>query len=162
MNKTLITFFTFLFCMTSSFGWSLELKDLVILDGLYYKKFTEVPFTGKVKGQIQGSFRKGKKDGSWIEYHSNGRIDFKGEYKNGKKDGSWILYYKNGQLHYKGSFKNGKREGSGDKYWDNGQLMYKGYYKNGKSDGSWVSYKQDGTVWKEFTGTFKDGVKISD
>ena len=40
--------------------------------------------------------------------------------------------------------------------------MYKGYYKNGKREGSWVSYNRNGTVDKGWTGTFKDGKKISD
>ena len=35
--------------------------DLVQRDGLHYKKFTDVPFTGKVTGKEQGKL----KDGSW-------------------------------------------------------------------------------------------------
>jgi antitoxin component YwqK of YwqJK toxin-antitoxin module len=40
--------------------------------------------------------------------------------------------------------------------------MWKGNYKNGKEEGAWVSYNKGGTVWERFSGTFKDGVKISD
>jgi hypothetical protein len=29
-------------------------------------------------------------------------------------------------------------------------------------DGDWVGYRKDGTLVKEWTGTFKNGVKISD
>jgi len=47
-------------------------------------------------------------------------------------------------------------------YHENGQLWYKGNYENGKKEGAWVSYNADGTVDKEYTGNFKDGVKISD
>jgi antitoxin component YwqK of YwqJK toxin-antitoxin module len=47
-------------------------------------------------------------------------------------------------------------------YHENGQLWYKGNRKNGKLDGAWVGYNQDGTVDKEYTGTFKYGKKISD
>ena len=137
MKKLLITFFTILFCLTSSVGWSLEYKDLLERDGLFYKKFSDVPFTGKTTGQEQGSF------------------------KNGKKDGSWIAYWENGQLLYKCDFKNGNLDGSYISYWDNGQLLSKGNWKNGKEEGYWVRYKEDGTVWTEYTGIFKDGVKIS-
>ena len=101
MNKTLITFFTVLFCLTSSLGWSLEYKDLVKRDGLYYKQYTEVPFNGKVEGLIQGSIRNGKRDGYWIFYHDNGQLDAKGNYRNGKLEGSWVYYHDNGQLQYK-------------------------------------------------------------
>ena len=138
MNKTLITFFTVLFCLTSSVGWSLEYKDLVKRDGIFYNKFSDVPFSGKTTGQLQGSFKNGMKDGSWIKYHKNGQLQYKGNYKNGKRESSWI------------------------DYWENGQLQYKGNYKNGKEEGAWVVYHEDGTVWLKFTGTFKDGVNIND
>ena len=101
MKKILITFFALLFCLTSSVGYSqniiceytgytcpeVKFKDLVKQDGLFYMKFTQVPFNGKVKGQIQGSFRNGKKEGSWVWYKEDGTIikSLTGTYKNGKK-----------------------------------------------------------------------------
>jgi len=33
------------------------LNDLVLRDGIHYKKFSDVPFTGKVTGKTQESFR---------------------------------------------------------------------------------------------------------
>ena len=62
----------------------------------------------------------------------------------------------------RGFYKNGKREGSRESYWSNGQLSSKGNYKNGKMEGSWESYYKDGSIWKDFTGTFKNDVKVSD
>ena len=35
------------------------MDDLVERDGLTYKKFSDVPFTGKVTGNTQGSFKDG-------------------------------------------------------------------------------------------------------
>jgi antitoxin component YwqK of YwqJK toxin-antitoxin module len=170
------------------------MDDLVEREGLYYKKFTDVPFTGKVTGVEQGSFNNGKKDGPWIGYHKNGQLFDKVDYKNGKQDGPYVGYHKNGQLWEKGdyrngkkeglwvrywatgqfmnkgnhkimnkgNYKNGKREGPWVSYWDKGQLNYKGSFKNGKKEGPWVNYHPEGTVDKEFTGTYKDGKKISD
>ena len=63
---------------------------------------------------------------------------------------------------YRGSIKNGKMEGSWKGYSDNGQLFWKGNYKNGKIEGYWEQYNTDGTLWKEHTGTYKNGVKVSD
>ena len=37
-----------------------------------------------------------------------------------------------------------------------------GSFKNDKKEGAWVLLKEDGTVNKKRTGTFKDGKKISD
>ena len=43
-----------------------DFEELVLLDGLFYKKFTDTPFTGKViGGQKQGSIKDGKKEGKW-------------------------------------------------------------------------------------------------
>ena len=114
------------------------MDDLVIRDGLYYKKFTTIPFTGKITGKSQGTFR------------------------NGKKHGLWIVFWSNGQLRSKDTFKNGKRDGPWDRYHDTGQLESKGTYKDGKPYGPWVAYNYDGTVNEVWTGTYKDGEKISD
>ena len=103
MNKTLITFFTVLFCLTSSFGWSLDYKDLIERDGVHYKKFSDVPFTGKIEGKEQGLIKNGKKEGSWIEYHTNGYLKSKGKFENGNKEGTWVKYYSNKQLKSKGN-----------------------------------------------------------
>ena len=42
-------------------GETVKWENLVLRENLYYKKFTEVPFTGKVTGKEQGKL----KDGSW-------------------------------------------------------------------------------------------------
>ena len=63
---------------------------------------------------------------------------------------------------YKGNYKNSLREGAYIHYHENGQLTYKGNYKSGEKEGAWVGYYEDGSVWSMYTGTFKDGVKISD
>ena len=121
------------------------MDDLVERDGIHYKKFSDVPFTGEVEGVS------GKTKGS-----AGGR------FKNGKREGLWILYHHNGQLRNKGEFKNGKREGPWVGYHDNGQLSDKGEYKNGKQEGRWVAYKPSGVLWKKYSGVYKNGAKISD
>ena len=54
------------------------MDDLVKRDGLFYKKFTVVPFTGKITGTTQGAVRNGKEEGPWVYYHDNGQLDDKG------------------------------------------------------------------------------------
>jgi antitoxin component YwqK of YwqJK toxin-antitoxin module len=116
------------------FGETMD--DLVVRDGVWFKKFSTVPFTGKTTGKIQGTFKDGKKHGPWVVFHKNGQLLRKGNYKDGKEDGPVVGYH------------------------DNGQLRIKGIYKDGKEDGPWVSYNEDGTVNKKNTGTFKNGVKV--
>jgi len=56
------------------------MDDLVERDGLYYQKFINVPFTGKVTG----SFKNGEREGTWVSYWENGQLSSKGDYTNGK------------------------------------------------------------------------------
>ena len=161
--KLIKTLLTILFIsLLSSPSWSMTLDDLVEREGLYYEKFTDVPFSGEVTGKEQGSFRNGEREGAWISYWDNGQLRSKGNWKNNKREGVWFNYVDNGTLDSEGNFTNGINEGTWAYYYRNGQLSYKGNWKNGKQDGAWVSYNEDGTVDKELTRTYKDGIKISD
>jgi antitoxin component YwqK of YwqJK toxin-antitoxin module len=116
------------------------MDDLVLRDGLYYKKFTEVPFTGEVTGKEQGSLKNGKKEGSWISYYDNGQLKSKGDWYDGEKDGNWIGYSESGNVCYRG-----------------------GYWNYGKKDGYWETYFACTTmIDRNLTGTYKNGIKVSD
>ena len=70
-----------------SFAMGETMDDLIFRssDGLHYKKFTKVPFSGNVTGQYQGKFKNGKKVGPWVEYHKDGWLESEGTYKDGVK-----------------------------------------------------------------------------
>jgi len=185
MKRTLapILLLTLLF---PSLAYALEMKDLVERDGLYYEKFTDVPFTGKTAGWDQrtfrngvqhgpriayhgpgqlyakGNYKDGKRDGPWIFYWMNGQLRMKGTFKDGKKDGPWVSHYDNGQLRDKENYKDGKANGSYVFYWKNGQLREKGTFKDGKMEGPSVFYNEDRTLNSALTGTYKNGLKVSD
>lgn len=40
---------------------TLTMENLVVREGLWYKKFTDVPFTGEVEGLNQGKFKNGNR-----------------------------------------------------------------------------------------------------
>ena len=67
--------------LLSSPSWSetLTIDDLVERNDLYFKKFTNVPYTGEVSGMANLRFTSGK-------------------FKNGKRIGEWLTYYEDGQL----------------------------------------------------------------
>ena len=77
-----ILLLTFLF---PSLAYGVTMDDLVYRDGIHYKKFSEVPFTGKVTGKSQGSIKDGKKHGPWVVFHKNGQLESKGTFKDGVK-----------------------------------------------------------------------------
>lgn len=136
--KTLLTLPLFLLSLISFPSWSETFDDLVVVDGLYYKKFSDVPFTGRMEGIYQGYVKNGKEDGPWIFTYYNGGLWRKGNYIDGKENGYWVLFRTTGRL------------------WE------KGNYKDGKRVGRWVRYDSDGNLDTEWSGVYKDGVKISD
>jgi antitoxin component YwqK of YwqJK toxin-antitoxin module len=61
----------------------------------------------------------------------------------------------------KETLQNGERHGIWEYYFINGQLREKGNYKNGKMDGDWIGFSVNGNINEEYTGNFKDGVKVN-
>ena len=91
-------------------GEGVKFSDLVKREGLFYKKFTEEPFTGKTEGLKQYTFRRGNWHGPSVFYHENGQLWSKGTYKDGKLEGPWVWYYKNGQLWREETYEDDKKE----------------------------------------------------
>ena len=96
MKKLLITFFIILFCLTSSIGWTETMDDLIKKDTIYYKKFTEVPFTGKIDGKEQGSMKNGKREGSWVSYWDNAKREGSWDRRLHSSLSYWVSYLKSG------------------------------------------------------------------
>ena len=68
-------------------SWGLTMDDLVERNDLYYKKFTNVPFTGEISGLQNGKFKNGIKDGEWLVFHENGQLWYKTNWEDGEKSG---------------------------------------------------------------------------
>jgi len=155
------------------------MDDLVVREGLYFKKFTDTPFSGELKeGMSQGKIKDGRRVGKWAFYHDNGQIKWRGNYKNGYREGEWTLYDFSGELREKGKFEQGKKEGvwknySGEKvihedeykngdqetrieYFENGNIRSKASYKSGKLNGPYIEYFENS---RDITakGNYKDG-----
>ena len=73
-------------------SWGETMDDLAERNCLYFKKFTDTPFTGMVTGQTNGRIKNGKMEGHHILYWDNGQLKAKGNYKDGIKDGAWETY----------------------------------------------------------------------
>jgi antitoxin component YwqK of YwqJK toxin-antitoxin module len=130
--------------------------DLMKMDnGLWTEKFSDKPISGKVYGYFgvgvivkkvyMGNILKGKKEGRWKSYHSNGKKKYDENYKDGKLDGLATDWYKNGQKGLEGTYKDGKEDGLMTWWYENGQKQSEETYKNGKL----ISYKEwneDGSV----------------
>ena len=107
------------------------LGELVKRDAIYYKKSSDLPFTGRITGLSEGWIKDGKPEGPWLEFHRKRKLYVKGTYNEGKREGSWSAY------------------------WPNGQLLYQAMFQNGKIEGSWNDYNHHGDVAKMFATTSK-------
>ena len=92
-------------------GETVKFEDLVVTDGLHYKKFSQVPFTGEVTGNYQGKLKNGKWEGPWVEYYDSGQLFSKGTFKNGKREGPWVYYHEDGTVweYLTGTYKDGEK-----------------------------------------------------
>lgn len=162
--KPLFTIPLVLMSLVSFPSWGLSMDDLVQREGLYYQKFTDVPFTGEVdEGLKRGSIINGKKEGSWKNYHSNGQLNRSGTYINGEEEGYWFFYHSNGILFAEGEIKNGENQGLWSYYdTENGNLLARGLFKDSLRQGWWEFFNEDGTLDYEATGTYKNSLKVSD
>lgn len=127
---------------------------LVERDGVFYRKFSNEPFTGEVVSG-GGRLKNGKPEGMWETYYTNGQLSHKGGYKNGEREGLWEYYFDNGKLSGKGVYKNGIREGLWIEYY--GDLFIKVNYKNGTQHGHFEVYNTSGSLKEK--GSYDEGKK---
>ena len=69
------------------------MDDLVVREGLYYEKFTNVPFTGEIdEGWERGPIKKGKPHGFWEYYDQDGQLLAKFHLSKGKREGPMLVF----------------------------------------------------------------------
>ena len=109
--KVLLPLLTLFFALSQKAVFSETIGDLVKRNGLYYKKNSDIPFSGEVTGQYHGSYKNGKAEGPWVFYYPNGQLYSKGNYKDALQDGPWITYNIDGTINTQdtGIYKNGKK-----------------------------------------------------
>ena len=156
---------TVLLCLSASVVWSETMDDLVYRrispNGLWYKKFSDTPFTGKISGKVQAYIKEGKYEGVFKFYHNNGQLSFKSFFKNGIREGKYISYYENGVTLEEGVYHNNLKKGIWYVYYDNGKLSSKEIYVKGKKEGYIEHFNVDGSIGIH-TGTYKKGVRVRD
>ncbi|MFL2796876.1 MAG: toxin-antitoxin system YwqK family antitoxin [Paracoccaceae bacterium] len=124
---------------TSEKKVSIKIDEVVERDDTFYKKFSNIPFSGHMEsyhpnGQLKiiGEFSEGKKIGEWVEYYMSGVKKSEGKFANGKKDGAWVYYFLNTNIKEKQFFINGNKDGLWEKFDVHGTLIQTESYQNGK------------------------------
>ncbi len=118
---------------------SIQIDEIVKRDDTFYKKFSNIPFSGHIEsyhpnGQLKivGDLLDGKKVGNWIEYYLSGIKKSEGQFANGKKDGLWLYYFLNANIKEKQFFIDGHKDGLWEKFDVYGTVVQTESYQNGK------------------------------
>tara|TARA_B100001093_G_scaffold20734_1_gene18542 strand:+ start:341 stop:1036 length:696 start_codon:yes stop_codon:yes gene_type:complete len=178
-------FVLFLICFSDSYAKTFTICDVIQRndDRLYYKIFTNKPFTGFVDGPCifrrfpensvikeektasTGKFKNGRKIGKWINYHKNGMVSDIENYKDGKYHGNTRRFDEWGNLRIDTNYNADKFHGLTIIYHESpSSLVTKVEYKNGKKwngDVYWLQSKNDTfSRWSNYLqlkGTIKEG-----
>ena len=143
---TLITILFISLLSSPSFSDTLTVDELVRRDGLFYKKFSNEPFTGDIKGKSIGSIKNGKRIDNWEDYHNNGQLHISKTFVDGKEHGLWVGYHENGRLWGRGKINMGSEVGLWEFFYENGNLEKRGHYKQGRETGIWEWFSKDGKL----------------
>ena len=84
-----------------------DFSELVERDGVYYLKFSNVPFTGETSGRVAAQLRDGKLRGQVLRFFEDGNLASKENYLNGIKHGVSEHYTSKGTKRQHISYKNG-------------------------------------------------------
>ena len=139
-----------------SMGETVDRTELVTRDNLYYKKFTDVPFSGTVTGKEQGRLLEGKKIGTWLSFYESGQLHTRSIYwEPNVLDGEFSKYHENGCLQIRMGFVDGEEHGLFSLFFEkNCDVQIVGHYDKGKRIGEWVQLSESGSILIE--GSFNE------
>jgi antitoxin component YwqK of YwqJK toxin-antitoxin module len=121
-------------------------SPLVFRDGLLYADSTaKTPFTGRNKSKmmdqlIEYDVVNGIKEGDFIIYYPNQKIQLIGKMSNNKNVGEWKYYNPDGSLETIGNYADDKPSGNWTWYYPNGKIAEEGNYVGGERNGKWKTY----------------------
>lgn len=139
-------------------------KPLVLKDGLLYKdSISTKPFSGRNKSKMLDMFIEydvvnGIKEGDFIVYFPNKKIQMIGKMKANKNTGLWKYYFKSGVLQTSGYFNDDKPDSIWSWYNEKGILIEEGSFLKGKRNSEWRSFDTLGSL--QVIKIFKDDLLI--
>lgn len=78
------------------------------------------------------------------EYYENGVLFMEGAYGNNVRQGEWIAYFPDGKVQSTGTYLDGMRTGKSKVYHENGHLWMDGWYTDDHKCGEWIFYDEQG------------------
>ena len=139
--KSKISFITLLLfiigCLESQ---TVDFTRLVERENILYLKNSIEPYTGEITGEVHGSSKNGKLNGTTIYYHKNGQLSKKGVFQDGLPIGKWKFYDDDGDevIEIEKSI-----NGKWISYHDNSSVYSEGNLKGTNFHGEWIYYSRE-------------------
>jgi antitoxin component YwqK of YwqJK toxin-antitoxin module len=127
-------------------------NPLVLKDGLLYSdSLSTIPFTGRnisrmLDMKIEYEVVDGIKEGAFITYFPNGKVQISGTMKNNKNVGEWKYYFPSGLLETTGYFENDIPTGKWTWFNQSGKIIEEGMLIKGLREGEWNSFDSSGSL----------------
>jgi len=97
----------------------------------------------------QESYVSGEKEGYFITYFPKGGTAELIMWQKGRKNGLWEQYYSDGKIKFRGSFRDDEKEGNFTAWDPSGIVIITGQYGNGHQDGIWCFFNEKGELLKK-------------
>ena len=128
----------------------------VSADGKEFKKSVEgsdleesVGVNDKGELVYKGGFKKGKPEGKWTTFFSDGKPRWEGIKKDGLNHGPYKMWFPDGSRKMEGFFKAGKKDGMETSWHLNGSKWHQRFYEQGVPVGTWKTWDQSGLLLSE-------------
>lgn len=119
-------------------GYKSEYILAAFAEGMYDGKYERFKYNKLVE---KGIYKAGVKNGTFVEYYSDGSIKSEKPIVGGKINGIVKTYFTNGKLESEKSYKNSVEDGIERRWdWETGQLKVDCKYVDGKPDGKQTRY----------------------
>ena len=153
MKKILYLFLITAFAFSCNQNKTDKLSYPLVLKGglLYSDSLSTKPFTGRHKSnmldmKIEFDVVDGKKEGDFITYYPDDKVQILGKMKENKNVGEWKYYFTDGTLETSGFFDNDSASGKWVWYNQKGQILEEGNFLAGLRDGEWKTYDTSGAI----------------
>ena len=94
--------------------------------------------------RVEERWVEGRRDGTFVEYHRNGKQARRGSYAGDDKVGTWTIWYEEGGLEERSDFLRNVPHGPFTAWHRNGQKRLEGRHCLGAQCGPWTSYDEQG------------------
>jgi antitoxin component YwqK of YwqJK toxin-antitoxin module len=94
--------------------------------------------------QSASSWKMGRLDGHFVEYHRNGRKAREGDWRDGEKEGRWTVWFEDGKPAEEAGYEKGILHGRFSTFFPGGGKRVEGRYCHGIQCGRWTTWDEGG------------------